>query len=426
MKKTLAAAITSALVIGAASTTFAAANPFSDVPADHWSYDAVAELAQEGIVDGYGDGTFRGDRAITRYEMAQIVAKAMTKDVNGDAKATLDKLAAEYADELNNLGVRVDALEKKVDNTKFNGELRLRYNETKQYDNSTGKVEKDKGYPATFRLETTSQVNDSWVVKSRMDASYNLDDGEDGDFDLKRAYAQGPLFGATAKLGKFAHNVANGMVWADEITGASFDWQAGKTDVNIFAGSLSDNGIIDSDSAQDGEIAGIQVGYDFTDKFGMNAGYYEVRSNAMYKDPAGASDTNAIWSVGAKYAFNDNVAMDATYAKSDLDDKYMTFAGGDDADDAYAVNVQYKGANKADKGSFGVNLGYYDLASSVALDPTWDAADYGVKGWRIGADYTVAENIVWSTWYFDGDNKKAQTGEDDEYKKLRTQVEFFF
>lgn len=426
MKKTLAAAITSALVIGAASTTFAAANPFSDVPADHWSYDAVAELAQEGIVDGYGDGTFRGDRAITRYEMAQIVAKAMTKDVNGDAKATLDKLAAEYADELNNLGVRVDALEKKVDNTKFNGELRLRYDETKQWDQSS--VEKDKGYKGLFRLETTSQVNDSWVVKSRMDANYKLDDGHDGDFKLKRAYAQGSLFGATAKLGRFGHNIANGMIWGDEITGASFDWQVGKTDVNIFAASLDDNGITDSKDYKDpdAEIAGIQVGYDFTDKFGMNAGYYEVRSNAMYNNGAGASDTNAIWSVGAKYAFNDNVAMDATYAKSDLDDKYMTFAGGDDADDAYAVNVQYKGANKADKGSFGVNLGYYDLASSVALDPTWDASDFGVKGWRIGADYTVAENIVWSTWYFDGDNKKAQTGEDDEYKKLRTQVEFFF
>ena len=40
MKKTLVSALTAALVVGAASTTFAAANPFSDVPADHWAYDA--------------------------------------------------------------------------------------------------------------------------------------------------------------------------------------------------------------------------------------------------------------------------------------------------------------------------------------------------------------------------------------------------
>ena len=56
MKKTLTAALTTALVVGAASTTFAAANPFSDVPMEHWAYDAVAQLADDGIVEGYGDG----------------------------------------------------------------------------------------------------------------------------------------------------------------------------------------------------------------------------------------------------------------------------------------------------------------------------------------------------------------------------------
>ena len=112
MKKTLTAAITTALVIGAASTTFAAANPFTDVPTGHWSYDAVAKLAQDGVIEGYGDGTFRGDKAITRYEMAQMVAKAMAKsDVSAADKAAIDKLAAEYSTELNNLGVRVGELE---------------------------------------------------------------------------------------------------------------------------------------------------------------------------------------------------------------------------------------------------------------------------------------------------------------------------
>ena len=80
MKKTLTAALTTALVVGAASTTFAAANPFSDVPADHWAYDAVAQLADDGVIEGYGDGTYRGQNEITRYEMAQMVAKAMAKD----------------------------------------------------------------------------------------------------------------------------------------------------------------------------------------------------------------------------------------------------------------------------------------------------------------------------------------------------------
>ena len=80
MKKTLVSALTTALVVGAASTTFAAANPFADVPADHWAYDAVAQLVQDGVVNGYGaDGTFKGDQNMSRYEMAQIVAKATAK-----------------------------------------------------------------------------------------------------------------------------------------------------------------------------------------------------------------------------------------------------------------------------------------------------------------------------------------------------------
>ncbi len=108
MKKTLVSALTTALVVGAASTTFAASNPFSDVPADHWAYDAVSQLAADGVIEGYGDSTFQGDKNITRYEMAQMVAKAMAKkDVSAADKAMIDKLAAEFADELNNLGVRV-------------------------------------------------------------------------------------------------------------------------------------------------------------------------------------------------------------------------------------------------------------------------------------------------------------------------------
>lgn len=65
---------------------------------------------------------------MTRYEMAQIVARAMAKtDLEKADKALVDKLAAEFAEELDNLGVRVADLEKKSDNVKWGGELRYRY-----------------------------------------------------------------------------------------------------------------------------------------------------------------------------------------------------------------------------------------------------------------------------------------------------------
>ena len=94
-----------------------AANPFADVPAGHWAYESIAKLAAAGVVEGYGDDTFRGDRLMTRYEMAQIVAKALAKGAN------VDRLSAEFAEELEGLGVRVTSLEKKADNVQVTGEV---------------------------------------------------------------------------------------------------------------------------------------------------------------------------------------------------------------------------------------------------------------------------------------------------------------
>ena len=115
MKKSLVLAM--AMALGVTASAYAA-NPFSDVPAGHWAYDSVAKLAAAGVVDGYADGAFAGDKLITRYEMAQIVAKAMAKG------ADCDKLAAEFADELDTLGVRVAKLEKGADAVKITGEVR--------------------------------------------------------------------------------------------------------------------------------------------------------------------------------------------------------------------------------------------------------------------------------------------------------------
>lgn len=125
-----------AMALGVTASAYAA-NPFSDVPANSWAYDAVNKLAAEGIIDGYPNGSFGGDRLMTRYEMAQIVAKAMAKGAN------VDRLAAEFADELDSLGVRVAGLEKKSDNVKITGEIRARYVDQKAKANQGSKYDSD-------------------------------------------------------------------------------------------------------------------------------------------------------------------------------------------------------------------------------------------------------------------------------------------
>jgi len=92
------------------------ANPFVDVPLNHWAYDSVQSLAAKGIIVGFPDGTFGGAKSLTRYEFAEATAKALAY-VEGmdfaaaDDVAILEKLAIEFADELASLGVTVADLE---------------------------------------------------------------------------------------------------------------------------------------------------------------------------------------------------------------------------------------------------------------------------------------------------------------------------
>ncbi|MDD3656627.1 MAG: S-layer homology domain-containing protein [Atribacterota bacterium] len=104
-----------ALVLVFALAIPALANPFVDVPLNHWAYDAVQTLAAKGVVIGYPDGTFGGQRMLTRYEFAEAIARvlAYVEQYGGLAEDVeiLSKLAVEFADELARLGVTVADLE---------------------------------------------------------------------------------------------------------------------------------------------------------------------------------------------------------------------------------------------------------------------------------------------------------------------------
>lgn len=171
MKKSLVLAM--AMALGVTASAYAA-NPFSDVPAGHWAYDSVNKLAAAGVVDGYPDGTYGGDKLMTRYEMAQIVAKAMAKGAN------VDKLAAEFADELDALGVRVANLEKKADNVKITGEVRYRYADS-ELDSYTNDLRS--------RIWVNGQINDDWSYTGMIENTQDFaNDKGDEDVDFQRAY----------------------------------------------------------------------------------------------------------------------------------------------------------------------------------------------------------------------------------------------
>ena len=419
MKKTLVSALTAALVVGAASTTFAAANPFSDVPADHWAYDAVSQLAADGVIEGYGDTTFQGDKNITRYEMAQMVAKAMAKsntgNVNGADKALIDKLAAEFSDELNNLGVRVSNLERNADMVKWNGEMRVQANSVR---NEGQHMQNE--YPALLRLEPSAEVNSNWHVKARIDSKVaNLaEDSSDNTAKLQRVYAEGKYGNTKLDLGKIPTVFNTNMLFDGEFSGASVT-TGNQLKFTALGGRWSQ---VSGGNDAAADVYGAGVKYTLG-KASAGAAYHEFKSDAFetnttkfpsYRNGS-TSDKAQIWSIDGYYRFDGNTALGGEYAQNQKADNY---------DKSGTVEFDYKGVKKANAGTWGAYVAYRHLGQNVSLKSNTlnYAAMRGTKGWEIGADYAIFKNTVAYLKYFDGE--KLAGGKDA--SKLMGRLSFFF
>ncbi len=169
LKTTLAA------FFAATAFTVSAANPFADVDTSSWAYQAVSQLSDQGVVDGYPDGTFKGDKNVSRYELAQIIARLMAKEesLNDSQRATVQKLSAEYAGELQSLGVRVKELEKKTGNLSNITEIRVQ--DIPRYDNvyKDNKSSHDE-LSLRVRLNTMATVNDRSTVYSQLETTMSM------------------------------------------------------------------------------------------------------------------------------------------------------------------------------------------------------------------------------------------------------------
>ena len=440
MKKSIVSALTTALVLGAASTTFAAANPFEDVPADHWAYDAIAQLAADGVIEGYGDGTYRGDQEITRYEMAQMIARAMAK--GGGDKALIDKLAAEFADELNNLGVRVAALEKKVDNVKWQGTIRYRYINERHHKNPLNDedIQTNTQY-VTLRLEPEMTINKNWTGHARLDYSTDMDSAknasngnirEDGtnEFQMERVWAQGDYKNFQILLGKLPYfsNIDNGMMFDDNVAGGQIT-VGNKVKVTLTGGRVNGDDVRGWDHAlgdfgQSASYAGIELYNDREDKITWGAGYHHFSNKAYYRLQYEDEDKEAmnIWDFGLGWKMTDTLALNGAYAwNTSAKDNNNT---GHDSKHAWSVELDYKGADPADKGSWGAFVAYRNLGSEAVWAPTYDAMGPGQHGVEMGFDIVPMKNFQATFKYFIGKDKVYD--KEDDATKFFTELNFFF
>ena len=414
MKKSLVLAM--AIAMGISASAFAA-NPFSDVPAGHWAYGSIAKLAAAGVVDGYGDGTYRGDRLMTRYEMAQIVARAMAKGAN------VDRLASEFADELDSLGVRVAKLEKKSDNVKITGQVRASYIDATK--NKGDKDEHKSGMALRSRFFFTGAVNDNWNYVGMLENNHNFSNDTaskttNGAYNsiaseaqegtaFQRAYLQGRLGGAKITAGRWNQTLVEGNLYDHRADLIQAEYGK-KVKLAAYYGRPTQQDAYDAKDNKYGfdydKFWGANVATDMGG-FNLSAGYDKFTNSVS------GMDNNGVWNVGAKYNFG-KASLGAIYMKSSLD------AEDNNTNKGIIVTGTVMGADAAKPGSWGLWGKFYDQGHGTVLAHTMDGVypDAGFKGWGAGVDYTLAKNMVGTFEYYDLDTK----GDDTAYKTLWTQL----
>ena len=402
MKKILALAAVAALTAGVSAY---AANPFSDVTPSDWAYQAVVDLSEQGVVEGYPDGTFKGERNITRYEMAQIIARMLAKEdqLNAEQRATLDKLAGEYADELANLGVRVSNLEKKVGNIYWSGDARMRY-----VDNST----KSDTWDGRMRINVKGQVNDTTTINGRLTYNMNFKDNtkDSGVYmDVLNAKHQFGDFAVT--LGRYANNFGNEYSWrfgdSHDFDGAELSYAKNAFDARVGFGQFNtDYATLKNDiDGQDAFYA--KAGYDFGfAKLGADYLKFQKNNDGIKGDELYGVDLNipvGDFYVAGEYVKNTTTTMDN--------------------DDAWNAGIGYGAANWKKPGSFNINLMYNDIGKATyfggtglgtdILENLKKGEDKELKFWNLGADVTLAKNVqLHGEYAFDADLTDAADPDD--------------
>ena len=388
MKKQFAAIFAATALLGV--TTAFAANPFSDVTPDSWAYQAVSQLANAGIVNGYPDGTFKGQNNITRYEMAQMVAKAMANQdrANAEQQAMINRLADEFSNELNNLGVRVARLEDRVGNVKVTGDARLRYRDTEN-----GKSKFD----ARARVQFNAKVNDRTDAVVRLTSGNfelgNSTTGGNADAQIDRAYVN-HKFGerVSLKAGRFGQVVGGGLAFDGTFDGAQFNAGNDKVNAQVAYGYMVS-----------GDAAGLTKEENVTDlivnvngkvgKYTMVGGFYDR--------------INQDDDVRNVYGFNANANFDKIWVGGE-----WLKASSLEESQAWTAGVGYGNYDIKKQGTWGVKGQYFNAKENAPIIDTTYNHIYttDAKGWMASVDYALQNNVGLTANY--GFDWKDQNGND--------------
>ena len=426
MKKILALAAVAALTAGVSAY---AANPFSDVTPDDWAFQAVSDLSAQGVVEGYPDGSFKGERNMTRYELAQIIARLMAKEdqLNAEQQATLDKLAGEYADELANLGVRVANLEKKVGNISWSGDARMQYQHPQVLGLKDGKIQSTDNaddWNGRMRINVNGQVNDQVTVEGRFLSEMNFKDGESADTSMDKLHVvYQPTDAFSIDLGRTSAGLSQTGIFMDDdgqYDGIVAAYDNGKFNLSAGYGRVGggvDVGDVTLIDYHDYENWFVKAGTKVGDKVDLSAFYTKYASKSASKDLAAILNTVpglkseaanvAVWGVGAGVDLGGGFVLDGDYIKhaDKLTDKAAMWTAG----------LTYGEVDTDKVGSWSLGVHYVDADRLAYLGgvSAWDMTDHldysllsGMKFWQAKAGVALQKNVELDAYYYFGGKTK--------------------
>ena len=452
MKTKVLAALVATMAVGA--TCAFAANPFVDVPTDSWAYKSVVELADAGIIQGVDGSYFQGDRNITRYEAAEMTAKAMAHmdKASVEQRALINKLADEYADELNSLGVRVSNLENKVGNVKLTGDARIRY----RYQDENDKRKNDNSWDYRIRLRANAQVNDRTKVTygvSTNSHSFGSDGAANGadDKDSNDTYTDlanvDYNFGGNnwdLMVGRYTYILGDkvGYQFGDTFDGAQLQYKndkfkaiagygkfkVGARDYKADSFDTKHDLASNADAILNGEggLLGVKTGYGELEGFFGGGSFAGSSVGVYYNDFFGQKNFSAddLWGAFASFNFGPKWNLTGNYEKISSESGSVY----DDPDMWYG-KLQYGTASFAAPKSWDAWVEYLNAEKGAFLNGStnmWRFADMdNVKSWGVGIDYTFAKNAMFSVMQTFASETKSGSAADPE-EQTRANFVFVF
>ena len=438
MKSKILAALVATMAVGA--TCAFAANPFVDVPSDSWAYKSVVELADAGIIQGVDGQYFQGNRNITRYEAAEMVAKAMAHmdKASVEQRALINKLADEYADELNNLGVRVSALENRVGNVKLTGDARVRYIHQDSDDQGKGEVKNDNSWSYRVRVRANAQVNDrTKVVYGVSTNNVNFadnstaSDSKDNNIFTDRAFVDYNFGGNNwdLKVGRDEYDMgggrAYGFLYGDTFDGAQLKYTNDKFAATAGYGKFKE-GVMGGDK---GASAATKTGYGELEGFFGGGRAAGSAVGVYYNDFSGNKSFNFDDAWGAYGSLN----LGKWNALANYE-KYNSENSKADDPEVWVGKITYNKANFATPKSWDAWVEYLNADNGfgdkthafIGSTQSWRNGNLlnNVKSWGVGADYTFAKNAQFQV--MQSFASEAKEGNNDPGEETRAQFVFVF